>query len=136
MSNFAWRVFVIAGGGAVFAAFAFLYAWQPHLYKIVLLGWGVHPYDFPFLDTHAVLAAIECQRLGFDVYIEDPCDVFHRLHVYSPLFLEAKSLPVTTAWTPWVGVPLAFLYIVSVASLPAPRGFRAILTMSRRLQRT
>jgi hypothetical protein len=35
----------------------------------------------PLLDTHAVLAAIECHRLGIDIYAANPCDVLGRFHV-------------------------------------------------------
>jgi hypothetical protein len=48
---------------------------------------GIDPFSFPFLDTHAVLAAAECARQGIQVYLSNPCDVLGRPHVYSPLWL-------------------------------------------------
>jgi hypothetical protein len=117
----AWRIGVIGGGVALLGAFALLYAEAPGPYFAILRAWGLDPFRFPFLDTHAVLAAIECTGRGFDPYLYDPCDVLTRAHVYSPLFLEAATLPVTVAWTTATGIALSLMFIVAVASLPAPR---------------
>src|SRR5271169_4466887 len=65
---------------------AVLWRWGPHaLYFDVLGLFGFEPFRFPFLDIHAVLAAVQCQRAGIDVYLYNPCDALGRLHVYSPL---------------------------------------------------
>ena len=47
-------------------------------YAALLTGLGAMPYQFPFLDTHAVLSAVQCDRLGVDVYASNPCDVLGR----------------------------------------------------------
>ena len=83
---------------------------------------GVSAFRFPFLDTHAVLAAIECHRLGIDVYAINPCDALGRLHVYAPLWLHLGALPITTAWTGRVGLGLDVSFLVSLVVLPPPRG--------------
>jgi len=124
-----WRLAVIGGGLAALALFALLYALVPATYLAILTGWGEVPYRFPFLDTHAVLAALQCARMGFDVYVANPCDVLNRPHVYSPLFLEAAILPVTTGWTMTVGIGLVLGFIAALASLPAPRGWREAAIM-------
>jgi hypothetical protein len=82
---------------------------------------GVEPGPFPFLDTHAVLAAAECQRRGIDVYLANPCDFYGRPHVYSPLWLTLVPPGVGVAATPWVGVGLDLLFILALAAFIRPR---------------
>ena len=57
-----------------------------------------------------------------DVYAENPCDVLGRIHVYSPLWLLASVLPITTAWTPVMGVSSVALFLLSLTLLPPGRG--------------
>jgi hypothetical protein len=92
-------------------------------YVTLLIDWGAPPFRFPFLDIHGVLAAIECHRRGIDVYAQNPCDVFGRVHVYSPLWLYGSALPITTAWTPAVGLGAVVLFLLSLALLPPGRGW-------------
>lgn len=92
-------------------------------YTVLLTDWGATPFRFPFLDTHAVLSAIECHRRGIDVYVENPCDALGRIHVYSPLWLSASALPITTAWTPAVGLGSVALFLLSLTLLPPGRGW-------------
>jgi hypothetical protein len=93
-------------------------------YMILLTYWGAYPFQSPFVDTHAVLSAIECYRRGIDVYVENPCDVLGRSHVYSPLWLAASILPVTTAWTTAAGLACVALFLLSLTLLPPGRGWR------------
>ena len=113
----------------LFAVFAILWTDFQPLYFAVLYGDGLHPFWFPFLDTHALLAAIECKRIGYDVYSADPCDVLNRLHVYSPLFLELSFLPITVRDTASVGTILGLAFFAALAAVPPPRGARAWLLM-------
>src|SRR5208282_2170579 len=84
-----WAVPAIAT--AIFAAVYGLYAvGQTPLYRAILEAWGIGPYDFPFLDIHGELSAIECWRRGVDVYVTNPCDALGRLFDYSPLLLWAS----------------------------------------------
>ncbi|HEY5210817.1 MAG TPA: hypothetical protein VIJ42_15370 [Stellaceae bacterium] len=117
-----WRLAVIGGGLAVLALFALLYVLVPATYMAILTGWGIVPYRFPFLDTHAILSALQCAGRGIDPYRYNPCDVLSRAFVYSPAMLEASVLPVTPAWNAPVGILFALLYFIAVASLPPPRG--------------
>ena len=87
-------------------------------YQALAEAWGAAPFRTPFLDMHAVTAAVECHRLGFDVYVQNPCDVFGRVHGYSPLWLWLAVLPITTAWDNALGLGLVILFLV-VAGLPA-----------------
>ena len=120
----AWRIAVLAGGCAGLLLFAFLYRMHGPLYFAILTDWGLDPFRFPFLDSHAVTSSLECARRGFDPYLHNPCDVLTRAFVYSPMILDAAFLPVTVAWTNGLGLGLALLLILSLASLPPPRGAR------------
>lgn len=107
---------------ALFAAFALLWADGRQAIGIAALRLlGVEPGPFPFLDTHAVLSAAECQRHGVDVYLTNPCDVYGRVHVYSPLWLTLVPRGVGVAATPWIGVTLDLLFILALAALIRPR---------------
>jgi hypothetical protein len=113
------RIIPAGVGGGLFAVLAVLWlvgAHQPYMAFFRLLG--VEPFRFPFLDAHAVLAAIECHRLGIDVYAWNPCDALGRFHVYSPLWLHLSILPVTTAWTNPVGLVLDVCFLAGLVALP------------------
>jgi hypothetical protein len=94
-------------------------------YYALAEAWGAAPFRTPFLDIHGVTAAVQCHRLGFDVYVQNPCDVFGRLHAYSPLWLWFAVLPVTTAWDVPLGLGLALLFVVSLSFLPPGRDWHA-----------
>jgi hypothetical protein len=105
---------------AVFALFAGLYQWARPVYDIALNWYGIHPFEFPFLDLDAITGAVECFRQGLDVYTAHPCDVLGRPHVYSPLWLSASVLPITRAWTTPVGLGLDLAFLLSLAAVPVP----------------
>jgi hypothetical protein len=86
---------------------------------------GVPAYRFPFVDTHAVLAVIDCHRRGVDVYVSNPCDVMGRVHVYTPLWLRLAALPITASWTPLVGMALAVTFALSLLLLPSGRDWQS-----------
>ena len=109
---------------AVFAVFAALYFWAPSAYHFVLTWWGIAPFQSPFLDTGAIITAIECVRYGVDVYVANPCDMLGRPHVYSPVWLAASVLPVTGAWTMPAGLTLDLAFLLSLAAIPFPVGRR------------
>ena len=82
--------------------------------------WGVPVWQFPFLDLHAILSALECKRQGVDVMLANPCDVLGRPHVYSPLWLApAALLPVSANWLMPAGLCLDLMFILSLCRLPA-----------------
>jgi hypothetical protein len=125
-----WRLLVPIVGFIAIGLFAFLYHVHPHVYFAILTGWGLEPFRFPFLDTHAVLSALECTRRGFDVYRYNPCDVLTRAFVYSPMILDASFLKVTPGWLDWTGFGLAAGFFLSLASLPTPRAVREWIVMA------
>lgn len=79
-----------------------------------------NPFQFPFVDTYGVLAAAECQRLGINVYLVNPCDVLGRTHNYSPLWLQIIPGFVSTRYTGWIGLGLGFSYILSLPVILRP----------------
>jgi hypothetical protein len=107
----------IAALAALFA-FSLLYLFNRTLYRDALDLWGVKGFAFPFLDTHALLSAIECRRQGMDVFYVNSCDALGRPHVYSPIWLWAAILPLSTAWTAFFGFVLAVGFGVSLRWLP------------------
>jgi hypothetical protein len=90
---------------------------------------AVEPFAFPFLDTHAVLAAAECGRQGIEVYLSNPCDVLGRPHVYSPLWLAIvpDGLGVGLTWC--VGASLDLLFLLSLAAVLRPRTAKELLIL-------
>ena len=101
-------------------------------YTDVLTILGAAPFRFPFLDTYGVLSAVQCHRLGVDVFAENPCDVLGRPLNYSPLWLLLAAQPVTTAWTAMAGLALLALFLASLMLLPAGRSWWqvAIITLA------
>ena len=73
-----------------------------------------------------VTSPVECHRLGYDVYVQNPCDVFNRPHNYSPLWLWLAVLPITTAWDDALALALVGLFLVALAFLPPGRDWRLI----------
>ena len=118
-----YRLAIPVAALCVFTIFALL--WASGLQTLgftALLFLGVEPGQIPFLDTHAILAAAECQRRGVDVYLSNPCDVLGRPHAYSPLWLGLVPPGVGTAATPWIGAALNVLVIFALPVLI--RGYR------------
>jgi hypothetical protein len=118
---------------SAFAIAALLYLLAPTAYFALLRFWGLPVWDFPFLDLHAILSALECTRQGIDVMQANPCDELARPHIYSPLWLAPASfLPVQPNWLMPTGVCLDLMFILSLYRLPAVTCLhdRAILGMA------
>jgi len=87
--------------------------------------WGAAPFRTPFLDIHGVTAAVQCHRAGFDVYVQNPCDVFGRVHAYSPIWLWFAVLPITTGWDNPLGLGTLLLFLAALPFLPPGRNWHA-----------
>ena len=100
-------------------------------YHALLDYWGAAPFPFPFLDMNAVTSAVECHRLGFDVYVQNPCDALNRVHGYSPLWLWLSVLPISTAWDIVLGLATVLLFLMALPFLPPGRGWwqTAVITL-------
>src|ERR1700719_121858 len=100
-----YRLVIPVAALVVVAAFALLWRLRFYLtYWDILQLLSVKSWTFPFLDTHALLAAAECQRQGINVYLENPCDYIARLHVYSPLWLSFASSFLNASYAARVAV--------------------------------
>src|SRR5205085_9377092 len=99
----------------VFAFFAALWACGLRASYFAILDFlGVEPFKFPFVDAHVLLSAAECQRMGVDVYLQNPCDVLHRPHVFTPLWLSLIPAFLDTGDTWWVGFVIDLGFILSL----------------------
>jgi hypothetical protein len=98
-------------------------------YYAMAEAWGAAPFRTPFLDIHGVSSAVQCHRLGFDVYAENPCDVFGRPHAYSPIWLWFGILPITTAWDNALGLALAVIFLIALTFLPPGRDWHATIVI-------
>jgi hypothetical protein len=119
-------------GAILLAAFALLVGMREfkwiHEYELVLHFLGVDAVtQMPFVDFHGVLSAAECSRRGVDVYISNPCDIFGRVHMYSPLWLTLIPSSLGTADTWWAGAAVAITFLLSLAWLCPARTWQEFL---------
>jgi hypothetical protein len=98
-------------------------------YRGILSQMGFHPFDFPFLDMHGILATAECYRRGIDVMTSNPCDVLGRTLDYSPFWLVTASLGIDTSMTMRAGLMLDVVFLFSVFFLPPAKSWGAIAVM-------
>lgn len=117
-----YRFIVPAAALCAFAVVAALWGiGRESLAFTVFRALGVEPGPVPFIDMQAVLAAAECHWRGIDVYVSNPCDLYGRLHVYSPLWLAIVPPGIGAAATPWVGAAVDLLVVLSLPLLLRPR---------------
>ena len=117
-----YRLAIPTGVLCLYAIMAELWLSGAHsLYFGALRALGLEPFSFPFLDTHAVLAAAECGRQGIEVYLSNPCDALGRPHAYSPLWLAIVPGSLGTSGTGWVGASLDLLFLLSLTVVLRPR---------------
>jgi len=129
-SKLAYRLAIPVGVLCLYAIMAGLWLTGAHsIYFGTLRLLGVEPFSFPFLDTHAVLAAAECGRQGIDVYLSNPCDVLGRPHAYSPLWLAIVPGSLGTGATGWVGASLDLLFLLSLAAVLRPHNPKELLIL-------
>lgn len=72
-------------------------------FPIIMAEAGVSHHGLWFMDTYAILAALDAQRLGLDPYAYNPLNYFGGPHVYSHWWLALGVFPLTRADTPWLG---------------------------------
>ncbi len=131
LSKLAYRLAIPLGVLCLYAIMAGLWLSGAHsLYFGALRLIGVEPFSFPFLDTHAVLAAAECAQQGIEVYLSNPCDALGRPHAYSPLWLAIVPGSLGTSATGWAGASLDLLFLFSLAVVLRPRTVRQLLILA------
>jgi hypothetical protein len=130
LSKLAYRLAIPIGVLCLYAIMAGLWLSGAHsLYFGALRLLGVEPFAFPFLDTHAVLAAAECARQGIEVYLSNPCDALGRPHAYSPVWLAIVPGALGVRATGWVGASLDLLFLLSLAAVLRPRTAKELLIL-------
>ena len=129
-SRLAYRMAIPIGVLYLYAIMAGLWLSGAHsLYFGALRLLGDEPFAFPFLDTHAVLAAAECARQGIEVYLANPCDALGRPHAYSPLWLAIMPGALGVGATGWVGASLDLLFLLSLAAVLRPCAAKELLIL-------
>jgi hypothetical protein len=102
-----------------FLAMSYLHQYGDRgLYEDILRSSGIVPFRLPFVDLYAVLSVWECARQGIDIYVVNPCNVLPGGFAYSPLWLAASGIPLSTRDTMAVGWCLDLLFISSLCFLP------------------
>jgi hypothetical protein len=126
--RWAYRLAIPAAALLFLGGLAALWCRGPHaLYVAALRLFGFEPFRFPFLDIHFVLAGAQCQRLGIDVYLSDPCDALGRMHTYSPLWLVITPGFLDTTTTTAVGLGLDLIWILLLIYVIRPAGFGEVM---------
>ncbi|MEJ0016531.1 MAG: hypothetical protein WDN25_08190 [Acetobacteraceae bacterium] len=125
------RVLPAAAVATVVLVAGLLYGFaEPGRYLGLAEAWGAAPFRTPFLDMHGVTSVVQCYRLGFDVFVQNPCDVFGRTHGYSPLWLRLSVLPLSAAWDVPLGIASIVVFLASLLLLPPGRGWPQVLLIT------
>jgi hypothetical protein len=66
-----------------------------------------------FGDTVFLLSVLACDRAGYDVYRQNPCDLVERRMNYPRLWLLMRWLPLELEHHVWMGATIGFLFIAS-----------------------
>jgi hypothetical protein len=64
----------------------------------------------PFEDLYAILSAADCQKLGYDVFRANPCDVGQRVHVYGSIWLWLGKVGLGRSDVLWLGAGVDLLF--------------------------
>ena len=76
-------------------------------------GLGVPSGPTLFYDARNVAAAADCQRLGYDPLVDNPCDPTNRVLVYPRVWLLLGSLGLEQSHTPLFGTVVVALFLAS-----------------------
>jgi hypothetical protein len=106
-------------------AVALLAIWLLYVMIVGMLGaWqyiGVPPGMRPiFSDWHVVLSAAECHKLGRNVFVENPCDNWARIHIYGSLWLQLGKLGLGVRDVFWLGLVINAAFMVLAVLLINP----------------
>jgi hypothetical protein len=73
---------------------------------------GIYHMTPIFADLQGVLAASDCHRIGYDVFVENPCDRWGRPHMYGRLWLMVGDFGLTLADSTWLGTSIVATFIL------------------------
>ena len=124
------------------------FCWRDALYvlgdreRCIMHCWkagGRFRFAIPFLDLHGgdrghgMRSALVSMSI-----VQNPCDVFKRVHAYSPVWLWLGVLPITSAWDDALGlVAVRLFFLATLPFLPpaAADGRPLIITLGSGIQR-
>lgn len=95
-------------------------------YQAVLSFFGMMQVTPPFLDTLAILAAMDCHAAGINVFQQNPCDIQDRPHVYGTLWLHLSQLGLQRADLTAAGLSLNLMFLAGLFALPRARGWQEV----------
>lgn len=98
----------------------------PHL----LLTFGIYNYDRVYLDSYAVLAALDAVRAGADPHAANALDVLSRPHVYSDWWLALRWLGLTREHNALVGTAWVGAFALAAWASARPRNFGEALWLA------
>jgi hypothetical protein len=123
MKALAFRFGPTATGMLVLAGMVLVFRFgDQSLYFGILEGWGILPYERPFLDTESVLRAIDCWGRGYDVWNPTPC-MNGGWYSYSPVLLRASAFGIGPDDRPAFGSFFVLVFLLSLAALPPSRSW-------------
>ncbi len=70
----------------------------------------------PFVDWKIISSANECYHLGYDVYIDNPCDYKNRVHAYGSFFLKIKFTENLILYWPYIPFIFIFIFLIIVGN--------------------
>jgi hypothetical protein len=73
-----------------------------------------------FEDWHAVMSAVDCHKLGHNVFVENPCDHWGRVHVYGSLWLLLGKLGLGVSDVFWLGLMINAVFMLVAVVLINP----------------
>ncbi|MCH9669835.1 MAG: hypothetical protein K0U93_00150, partial [Gammaproteobacteria bacterium] len=99
-------------------------AFAAHVYFTSWIYVGV-PHLIPlYLDLHAILSAVDCHRMGINVYVSNPCDALRRGLGYSRLWLWLSHLGLERDLNNILGFAIGMLFMACAAHATRPLRLR------------
>jgi len=78
--------------------------------------------NYVYADWKIVINAAVCNLQGYDVYIENPCDLLNRRFTYGPILLSLPFLDIAKSFY-YIYFPLIinFLFIFTISKILKPK---------------
>ncbi|MES1194307.1 MAG: hypothetical protein ABUL65_00345, partial [Opitutus sp.] len=96
------------------------------LWPKILTSLGLAAYGMTYLDSYAILAAVDVVRAGGDPYVVNPLDPLGRWHVYSDWWLALRWLGVGRADNFLVGSSWIAAFALSCWLAVKPKNLREV----------
>lgn len=86
-----------------------------------LMVFGIFDYGTRFLDSYALMAALDAVRAGADPHVANPLDPLMRYHVYSDWWLGLRWFGLGRAQNDWVGAAWVAAFVATACVTMRPR---------------